>query len=365
VGCTLIALVALGVLRSRHPDAASAIDPGLINGALGVACGAAAVVLVWRGMRALPLVLALLVLPSFGAQPAVAPIVDRAIVDVPPAWADAAARVASPRRVYRPERMVELFGARAPVMTPTSKPAAEAPERESLEDAIATFAGTSAWRWGIAAARSDDPARLPDHDLTWRAAASGGGKLLDRFGISLVILPESLVIPKHLTSLGRRGRWALAEFPGAPAASVMRGWSRAVDPRDAFALMFPIIEGGPDPFRGITVLGEPGDARASKAPPLPCTIDDWSASSIALRCTSDVAGYAVVSSSAMPGWSVTVDDAEARWLPADVLRRAVAFPAGTHRVHWTFSAPGLSLGLAIAGIGLALLIALGLASRRS
>jgi uncharacterized membrane protein YfhO len=117
-------------------------------------------------------------------------------------------------------------------------------------------------------------------------------------------------------------------------------------------------------MRGTTILGEPGDAKASTEPPLPCTIDDWSAGSIDLRCTSDAAGYAVVSSTPSPGWSVTVDDAPTPWVTADVLRRAVAFPAGTHRVHWTFTAPGLSVGLAIAGIGLALLIALGLASRR-
>ena len=31
--------------------------------------------------------------------------------------------------------------------------------------------------WGIAAARSEDPARLPDHDEVWLAAAREGGAL--------------------------------------------------------------------------------------------------------------------------------------------------------------------------------------------
>jgi hypothetical protein len=368
-----VALIAIAVLRSSHPS--DALDRALFDGGLGIVCSAIALALVWRGpKRSLPVVLALLVVPSFGAQPAIAPTIERAIVSSPPAWAEAAARMPVPRRVYRPERMVEVLSARAPVTTPTSKPAAEPAERESLDDAIATFAGTSGWRWGIAAARSEDPARLAIHDQTWSAASSGGGKLLDRFGISLAILPEAVVFPRHMTALGLRGRWALVEFPSAPPAAVMRGWARAVDPRDAFGLMFPIGDSGghshgsspaaADPMRGTTILGEPGDAKPSKEPPLPCTIDDWSAGSIALRCTSDAAGYAVVSSSAMPGWSVTVDDAPAPWVTADVLRRAVAFPAGEHRVRWTYSAPGLSLGLAIAGVGLALLIALGLASRR-
>ena len=117
---------------------------------------------------------------------------------------------------------------------------------------------------------------------------------------------------------------------------------------------------------GAVVLGEPGDAQppTPRQAPIPCTIDDWSAGNIELECTSDARGYAVVSSSAMAGWSATVDGAGAPWVTADVLRRAVAIPAGTHRVHWSYTAPGLGAGFVIAGIGLAMLLALALASRR-
>jgi hypothetical protein len=145
----------------------------------------------------------------------------------------------------------------------------------------------------------------------------------------------------------------------------MRSWVRAVQPTDAFSLLFPFEDSLMLP-RGAVVIGEPGDASPPrpKDAPLPCAIEAWSAGTIELACTSDARGYAVVSSSAAAGWSVTVDGAEARWTTADVLRRAVAIPAGTHRVHWSYAAPGLNFGLAIAGIGLALLIALALASRR-
>lgn len=394
VGCAVISLISIAVARSRT-ELSGAFEAGLINGGLGVACGIGAIAIAYRGMqRAIPAVFALLVIPSFGAGPGIAPTIDRGIVAQQPAWAEAvlatkpssivprdpsgaplatpsvspvldASILAAPRRVYRRDSLVESFGERTTVTTPTNKPAAEPAEHESLADAIETFAGTSAARWGIGAGRSDDPARHVDHDATWLAAASNGGRLLDRFGIGLAVLPETLVAPRGFTALSRRGRWAIVALPVAPPASVMRSWVRAVEPSNAFSLLFPFEDSLTLP-RGAVVLGEPGDSQPPKPKdsPVPCAIEDWSAGNVELSCTSDARGYAVVSSCAAVGWSVTVDGADAHWTTADVLRRAVAVPAGTHRVHWSYAAPGLNLGLAIAGIGLALLIALALASRR-
>ena len=85
------------------------------------------------------------------------------------------------------------------------------------------------------------------------------------------------------------------------------------------------------------------------------SIDRWRPGDIATTCSSAVAGYAVISSSAARGWSATVDGSDAPWLAADVLRRAVAMPAGTHHIAWHYAAPGLALGgllAALAGIGL-------------
>jgi hypothetical protein len=372
--CAGVALGALGALRSRHPEAAPAIDRALLDGGLGLVCIAAALALVWRAPgRAMPVLLALLVLPSVGAAPSLAPVIDRALVAEPGAWAQAARAQATglaPLRVYRPEFMFEgpnaggeLAGGRASLerspdmRSPRSEP-------ETIEDSLATFAGTSAWKWGLAAARSEDPARPRIHDRAWLAAARGGGVLLDRFGISLAILPETMVASLKVTPLGQRGGWVLAPLPVAPPASVMRGWMWAVAPEDAFALMFP-MGGRAVETRGTTVLRGGGPSQPDRGPPLPCTVERWDPGDLAFTCTSDAAGYAVVSSTAAPGWTVTVDDDEAAWLTADVLRRAVAIPAGTHHVHWRYHTPGSGLGLAIAAIGAALLVALGLASRLS
>ena len=348
-GLTAVALAALAVLRVQRADLATAIDRALVDGALGVACMVAGAVLAWRAPgRLVPVLFALLVAPSVGAAHSIAPAVDRAEVAEPPPWARLAEHLPPPVRVYRPVALSE---------------------QPTIEDAIATFAGGSAWRWGIAAARSEDPARSPVHDQVWLAAAHEGGALLDRYGIALAILPSTVVGARKLTALGRRGSWALTELPVAPPASVMRGWRWAVDPGDALALLFP-GGGGTGILRGTTVLGGGGPPGPSSREPLPCAIAAWRDGDIELSCTTDAPGYAVVSSAAAPGWQVAIDEhgesawggdptgfaggagggaprgidgRDAAWLPADVMRRAVAIPAGTHQLHWRYELPGLRL----------------------
>jgi hypothetical protein len=95
--------------------------------------------------------------------------------------------------------------------------------------------------------------------------------------------------------------------------------------------------------------------------PEPCTVERWSAGAIDLVCTAhedSTGAYAVVASTPLPGWSVTVDDHATPWLTADVLRRAVAISAGTHRVQWRYRTPGLTVALVLAAIGLLGLVAL-------
>ncbi len=344
-GCTAIAVGALGVLRTKQPDAASAIERALIDGSIGVVCMVIVSSLAWRTPgRAMPIVLALLVLPGVGAIGSTAPSIARSIVQEPPLWARAAENSPRPARVFRPLFMHEHV--------------------ESVEDAVVTLAGTSGWRWGLGAARSSDPARLPAHDQVWLAAAGEGGALLDRFGISLAILPETVIVPRKVTELARRGAWALVEIPVAPVASVLRGWQRAIDPDDATTLLFA-PGGGTNVLRGTVVLGAAGDARPDKGPPIPCTVTAWDAGDIAVTCAPILDGYAVISSTPAPGWSVTVDDQPRDWVPADVLRRAVKIDAGAHTIRWRYATPGGLAGLVSALLGVLAIGALVVSSARA
>lgn len=363
--CTVIALGALGALRGS--TGSTSIDSALVHGGIGVACLAIALALAWRApKRMVPVVLALLVLPSLGPAPAIAPVVDRERVEEPPTFAGAAYTAPprdGPRRVYRPQFMFDAVRERAQVFLPRG-PQPEVARVGGLGDLLDTLAGTSAAKWGLGAARSEDPARSPDYDLASDKSASEGGALLDRYGIAYAILPATTVIPRKFRELARRGDWSLVWLDVAPAASTMRGWAWAVAPADGFDLLFA-RGGGVGVLRGTTVLRGGGPSQLDRGPPLPCMIDRWEPGDIALVCTTDVDGYAVVSSASAPGWRVTVDDGDAEWLTADVLRRAVPIRAGTHRVSWSYHAPGLRTGMLVAALAFALLVALALARTRA
>jgi hypothetical protein len=341
-GFAALALAALAALRAQRAELAPAIDRALVDGTLGIACMAGAVLLAWRASgRRIAVLFALLVAPGAGAAHAIAPAIDRAIVDEPPAWAAAAQRMPRPVRAFVPVGVLD---------------------RPDTADAIAMFAGGSGWRWRIAAARSQDPARSPLHDQVWLAAASEGGALLDRYGIALAVLPSTLIAPRKLEALGRRGAWSLVELPVAPVASVMEGWQWAATPADALALLFP-AGGGTGIGRGTLVLRGSGPPGRQAHEPRPCEIRAWQGGEIELSCTAETSAYAVVSSSVAPGWSVRVDGAPVYWQIADVLRRAVEIPPGTHHVRWSYAPPGLAVGAALALAGMLALVALRVAGR--
>jgi hypothetical protein len=359
-GLTALALTAFAALRAQQPDLAPAIDRALFDGTVGVACMVGGALLAWRMPgRRIELLFALLVAPSVGAAHSIAPMTERAVVVDPPAWAQAAEHVPPPVRAFRPRYLQDLSGDVSERKRPAPAPAlAPAPYgAPPLSDSMATFAGSSAWRWGIAAARSEDPARLAIHDAVWLAAAHEGGALLDRYGISLAILPSTVVGPRKMSALGRRAGWSLVELPVAPAASVMQGWRWSTDPDNALRLLFPTA-GGTSLLRGTIVLDGSGPEGPSGREPRPCAVRGWRDGELDLACVSDAAGYAVVSSTTAPGWSVTVDGEAADWRTADVLRRAVAIPAGSHRVRWRYAAPGLATGALVALAGALALVAL-------
>lgn len=374
---TAIALGALGALRARiDTDAQNEVlKRALLDGGVAVACIAGAVIAAWRApesLRAL-IVIVLILAPNIGAQSALAPMTERGIVDEAPAWARSAvvppapqrgSNVASwvrdvlappaPVRVFRP---VKLFG---DVRDP------EATGPVALEEAIGTLAGTSAARYGVATARSDDPARAPDHDRVWLAAAAAGAQLLSRFGISLAILPRAVVDGEPgVRELGRRGTWSLVQYAASPPAAIVYEWLWIPGTAAALERLFPPgARKGLD--HGVVVLRGTGSQNQDEpSGPEPCTLDRWEGGAIDLSCTAHADAYAVISSSAAQGWSVTVDGQAARPLTADVVRRAVALPAGSHRVAWRYAVPGLTSSIVIAALGVVGLFALWLVTRRA
>ena len=72
---------------------------------------------------------------------------------------------------------------------------------------------------------------------------------------------------------------------------------------------------------------------------------------VELQCTLDQDGYVLLAETWDPGWTATLDGAPAEILRANFGFRAVAAPAGTHRIEMTYRPLPLVLGLAVSGFG--------------
>ncbi|NTX38254.1 YfhO family protein [Myxococcus sp. CA033] len=75
------------------------------------------------------------------------------------------------------------------------------------------------------------------------------------------------------------------------------------------------------------------------------------------------AAVLVVNDAFQPGWTAMVDGSEVPILPANVAVRAVAVPAGQHRVEMLYRTPGLRAGLLVGFGTLLTLCLLGVARR--
>jgi hypothetical protein len=108
----------------------------------------------------------------------------------------------------------------------------------------------------------------------------------------------------------------------------------------------------------IVLQGEGAQNQDEPGPAQPCKLLRWDAGAIDLECTPDRPAYAVISSTAARGWTAQIDGRDAPWLVADVMRRAVPLTPGTHRIAWRYTPPGLSIALALAALGIVVLVAL-------
>ena len=110
---------------------------------------------------------------------------------------------------------------------------------------------------------------------------------------------------------------------------------------------------------GRSLVLAPGDAaRDVAAAHGDCNFTEDHTERLVLRCSSDVASYAVVADAWFPGWYAAVDGVAAPILRANLAMRAVPLPAGDHTVTLAYRPAGLRAGFAISLFALALCVAL-------
>jgi hypothetical protein len=101
----------------------------------------------------------------------------------------------------------------------------------------------------------------------------------------------------------------------------------------------------------VHLAGAGASDTSTTLPPAPCTVERPLPEHVILHCQASRTGYAVLLDEWTRGWSATVDGTAAHLERADVVFRAVAVPAGAHRVEMRYRTPGLRTGalLSLAG----------------
>ncbi|MBK9515877.1 MAG: hypothetical protein IPO09_00735 [Anaeromyxobacter sp.] len=188
-----------------------------------------------------------------------------------------------------------------------------------------------------------------------------------RYGAThVVVAPPTTEDQRFLHDLATRGatRTPLAAGPGEVWSIPHRAWAsfpEALRPvADEAAAIRETVQ---TPFEaaGVVVLETRG--RPSAAPGRVLSVERGLES---LRVEAETAGDAtlLIADAWWPGWEATIDGARASILPADVVLRAVPWPAGRHVLEMRYRPPEVAAGLLASALGLGLLLAWGARLRR-
>jgi len=240
----------------------------------------------------------------------VQPLVPReAVTRVPPLLAAIPTAPHEPRpRIYR-----------LPGLQPRSQAATRAEASIAQRDTGLENAGVP---YGLAHVPGYEPALEARWHAVWDAGANEGAQLLDRFDVRWVILPAGAVANTPFVARAELGGLVLAE-------------NRQHRPRAFVAASLAL------------------DGRLT-----PCLITTPEPEAVDLACIAPTAGYAVLLDAFADGWRATVDGAPAPIVRADEVARAVAIPAGTHRIAFRYRTPGLRAGALVSMLSWILLFML-------
>ncbi len=134
------------------------------------------------------------------------------------------------------------------------------------------------------------------------------------------------------------------EVPHRPWASFAPGAISAADQAEAIRALLDLVAEG----RLDVVVEGPHPSGFSPGRVLRASRE---AERVQVEAESSGPGLLVMNDAWAPGWKATIDGAPVPILPADVVARAVAWPAGRHTLEMRYEMPGLRAGLWISALG--------------
>ncbi|HSR32578.1 MAG TPA: YfhO family protein, partial [Anaerolineae bacterium] len=204
----------------------------------------------------------------------------------------------------------------------------------------------------------DNPLVVADMARFWEGTSGRSTRLYDLLGVRYVVGSKEVTLDWDKFSLVFEGDAAVNVYRNEmhlPRAFVVHRATVATDHEDAWQRLH---QAGLDPATTVVLEGgRPLDVQPDAQ--AEARVVSYDANALEIDVNTESEGYLVLSDPFYPGWKAELDGRPAEILRANYAFRAVAVPAGTHRVTMAFRP-----GSWIAGLGtsiLTILILLGLA----
>jgi len=201
-------------------------------------------------------------------------------------------------------------------------------------------------------------------DMIVAMALARPGPVFDLMGARLWIVPGPRQEPPGWRTVGQLQSGFVYENPKAMPRAFLVGRGVAMEsPEERLKVL---ADPAFDPRRAV-ILESAADAAPSGPSEVQGTVQlaAMKAGRYELRTQCDAEAYLVLTEGLFPGWTVEVDGAPGRILPANHLFQAVRLPPGTHDVRFTYRSRFLGIGFALAAAGLLIPLALLHLRRRS
>jgi hypothetical protein len=201
----------------------------------------------------------------------------------------------------------------------------------------------------------DNPLVVGDMARYWEGTGGRSTPLYDLLGVRYVLGSKEVELDWSKFSLAFDGDPTINAYrndAALPRAFVVHRATVAADQEDAWQR---IHEPGFEPVT--TVILEGGQPlQVQDAGEAAVQVVRYAPDAVEIEVDSPAEGYLVLSDPYYPGWRATVDGEPATILRADYAFRAVAVPAGPHRVTMAFRPGTWYAGLAISAGTLLLLV---------
>jgi len=181
-------------------------------------------------------------------------------------------------------------------------------------------------------------------------------RFLTLSSVRYVVVPPGVRVRAAGASVAYDGDARIYRIDGVlPRASIFHA---AASAPNADAALRAMASGRVDVRRTLVLTGAtPVAGRAPRAGEA-ASVDERDATHVDVDARLDAPGYVMLNDTFYPGWVASIDGTPAPIVNADYLFRAVAVPAGAHRIAFAYRSDAVARGVALSACGLVACLAL-------